>query len=248
VTISVRGIAIVAVAIAGCFPTTTRPDLVPLAGAPVTEVELQVPEATQAIALLLDQDSIPIRRTVTKDGWLESEWLDANTLRPTGQRHLGPDVVKVRIWVDPSRPNHSNVTAETVFLLMVNPSRPERELEREAPPGNKVAGRVLFAVSTLARQYGGVVDSVVPPTDTVVPIPLKGLRDTGAVRHDTTAARPDTTKPVQQKSRDTTMTRPDSTTPVRKKFRDTTTTRPDSTTPVQKKSRDTTGVVPSRTP
>jgi hypothetical protein len=85
-------------------------------------------------------------------------------------------------------------------------------------------------VSTLAREYGGVVDSVVPPTDTVAPIPLKGLRDTGAVRRDTTATRPDTTTPVQKKSRDTT------------------TTRPDSTTPVRKKSRDTTGVVPSRKP
>jgi hypothetical protein len=230
VTISVRGIAVVAVAIAGCFPTTTRPDLVPLSGAPVTEVELEVPEATQAIALLLDQDSIPIRRTVTKDGWLESEWLDANTLQPTAQRHLGPDVVKVRVWVDPSSPNHSNITAETVFVPMVNPSHPERELEREAPQGNKVAGRVLLAVSTLARQYGGVVDSVVPPTDTVTPIPLKGVRDTGVIQRDTTA------------------TRPDSTTPVRKKSRDTTATRPDSTTPVRKKSRDTTGVVPQRRP
>lgn len=201
-----RGLLLAVAALAACFPTTTRPDFLPLPTAPVTEVKLGVPEATQAIALLLDQDSIPIRRTVVKDGWLESEWLDANTMRPTTRRHLGPDVVKIRVWVDPSRPDHSNVTAETVYLPTADPSRPPRELERQVPVTNKVAGRVLVAVSTLARQYGDPVDSTAARADTAAPPPRKRIRDTSTAKPDTIPTRPDSAAPRARKgSRDTTM-------------------------------------------
>jgi hypothetical protein len=197
-----------AVAMAACFPTTTRPAFVPLPNAPVTEVKLDVREATQAIALLLDQDSIPIRRTMVKDGWLESEWLDATTMRPTTRRHLGPDVVKIRIWVDPSRPNYSNITAETVYLPTADPSRSPRELERQVPATNKAAGRVLVAVGVLARQYGDPVDTTAARADTTAPRLRKGIHDTTTAGRDTTATRPDSAVPRGRKgSRDTTAVR-----------------------------------------
>jgi hypothetical protein len=152
----------------GCFPSTTRPSFLPQPTAAAIELQLEVPKATRALALALNTDSIPIRRTEPKDGWLESEWFDANTLKPTTARHLGLDVVKVRAWVDPARPstqgdNHSIITVETVYRPMADPSRSDRDLEREVPATHPIAGRVLAVTTALAKKFGGMVDSVVAP-------------------------------------------------------------------------------------
>lgn len=149
----------------GCYPTTTRPSFLPQPSAVIAEVELAVPQATRALALALDADSIPVRRTEAKDGWLESEWFDVKTRRPTTQRRLGLDVVKVRAWVDPSRPNHSNITVETVYRPAADPSRTGRELERQVPSTHPIAGRMVALGIQLSKTYGGVsTDSVAVPT------------------------------------------------------------------------------------
>jgi hypothetical protein len=147
----------------GCFPTTTRPSFLPEPAAATVEVELGVPQATRALALALDADSIPVRRTEAKDGWLETEWFDARTRRPTRQRKVGPDVVKIRAWADPSRPNHSNLTVETVYRPVADPSRSDRELEQQVPSTHPIAGRVVAVTLALAKLYGGVTDSVIAP-------------------------------------------------------------------------------------
>lgn len=54
--------------LAACYPTTTRPAMTPVPAASVTEWELFVPEATRALALALDADSIPVSRTEPADG------------------------------------------------------------------------------------------------------------------------------------------------------------------------------------
>lgn len=153
----------------GCFPSTTRPSFLPLPAAFTTEVGLLVPQATRALALALDADSIPVRRTEPKDGWLESDWFDARTLKPTTARRLGPDVVKVRAWVNPSHPGNrgdtsSTVTVETVYRPMADPSRDDRELEKQVPATHPIAGRMVALTLKLAKTYSGVpTDSVVVP-------------------------------------------------------------------------------------
>ena len=156
------------VAIVACFPTTTRPSFLPEPSAVTTELELGVPQATRALALALHADSIPVRRTEPDDGWLESDWFDARTLLPTAARRLGPNVVKVRAWVVPARPLHSNpdhstITIETIYRPLADPSRTDRELEQQVPTTHPIAGRVVAVTQQLAKQYGGVVDSVVAP-------------------------------------------------------------------------------------
>lgn len=147
--------------LAACFPSTTRPSFLPQPTATIAEVELGIPEATRALALALHGDSIPIRRTEPKDGWLESEWFNAKTLQPTNARRLGPDVVKVRAWIGPSRAGHSNIAVETVYRPLADPSRSDRELEVQVPTTHVIAGRVIGVTLALARQYGGGGDSVV---------------------------------------------------------------------------------------
>ena len=140
-----------------CFPTTTRPPFSAVPSAPAFDIELLVPQATRALALALDADSIPVRRTEAKDGWLETDWFDVHTLRATTRRPLGPEVVKVRAFIDPSRPNHSNITIETVFRPIADPSRADRELEQQVPPNSVVLARVVTLMTKLARQYGGTL-------------------------------------------------------------------------------------------
>ncbi|MGH7581755.1 MAG: hypothetical protein ACREL5_00855 [Gemmatimonadales bacterium] len=151
----------IAVALVGCYPTTTRPAFPPVPAAQIIEIELPVADATSALAVMLDQDSIPVRRTEPKDGWLETGWFDTGTLQPTNRRPIGDSVVRVRAWIDPSRPveskpNYSNVTIETVYRPMVDPSRPERDLEEQVPANNPVSGRIVLIMAQLARTYGGV--------------------------------------------------------------------------------------------
>jgi hypothetical protein len=155
--------------VAACYPATTRPSFLPEPTASINELQLAVPQATRAVALALDGDSIPVRRTEPRDGWLETAWFDANTLKPTARRPLGPDVVRLRAFVDPSRPNYSNVTVEVVYRPFADPSLSDRELEREVPATHPVAIRVVKIVGGLVRVYGGAAapDSVASRPDSL---------------------------------------------------------------------------------
>ena len=141
--------------LAGCYPATTRPDMVPVPDATRIEVELFVPQATRAMALELDTDSVPVRRTEPDDGWLESDWIDVTTMQPTRRRPVGMDVVKVRAFVEPGRPNHSVIYVETVYRPVVDPARPTRELEVQVPVGHPVGMRVARAIERLMAAHGG---------------------------------------------------------------------------------------------
>ena len=140
--------------LAGCYPTTTRPDLVPVPDASRLEVELFVPEATRALALALDVDSIPVVRTEPDDGWLTTDWFDAATLGPVNGRPLGLDAVRVRAFVDPARPNHSLIQVEVVYRAVADPARPPRDLEMMVPVGHPVRERVQRALERLREEYG----------------------------------------------------------------------------------------------
>jgi hypothetical protein len=140
--------------VAACYPTTTRPSLTPLPEAPVAEWELFVPEAMRTLALALDADSIPVSRTEPNDGWLETPWFEAATLKPTTRRPLGEGVVKLRAWADPSQPNHSAVTVEVVYRPAADPSREGRDLERQVSVAHPVAQRVAAVMARLTKEYG----------------------------------------------------------------------------------------------
>lgn len=172
--------------LAACYPTTTRPAFLPLPSANVVEWDLSVREATRELALALDADSIPVRRTETKDGWLETGWFDAATLQSTSRRPVGEGVVRVRAWADPSRPNHSNVTIETVYRPFDDPSRDERSLERVVRSNHPVAIRIGVMLNRLSLKYGEPVE--------VAPSKPDSLR-----------AKPDTTRPATKP--DSTLTR-----------------------------------------
>jgi hypothetical protein len=139
-----------------CQPNTARPPFAPLPDAAGTEVRLSVREATRHLAEMLRADSVPIRRVALRDGYIESAWFRTTNRRPVRTRHpLGPDVVRIRAWADPARPGSTQLTVETLYRPMVDPSLPERELEREVARNHPVAVKMEAALRQLVERYGG---------------------------------------------------------------------------------------------
>jgi hypothetical protein len=153
--------------LAGCFLASTRPAFAPLPEAPAVELELTVPEATQRLAEALRKDSIPVSMVYVRDGWLETPWFHAADGAHAAGTPVGPEIVRVRGWIDVGRPGHSDVTVETVYHRVVDPARPERLLDRIAAPDNPAATRVKAALDSLVQRYGLTPPIRLPP----VPVP-----------------------------------------------------------------------------
>ncbi len=139
--------------LAACSPFTTRPYFPPVTGAAQAEIELDQEDATETLAAVLRSDSLPVTRVELRDGYIETAWFDAATKAPTGSRRLGPDVVQIRAWVDPSRQGYSVLTVETVYRPLADPSLSPRDLDRQVPPDHVVGKRVAEIVTELARLY-----------------------------------------------------------------------------------------------
>jgi hypothetical protein len=138
-----------------CQPNTTRPPFDPVPEAAGTEVRLPVPQATQRLAEVLKADSIPLRKVRVRDGYMETGWFSTASRRPASGRVIGPGVVRLRAWADPARPGSSQLTVETVYRPLRDPSLPDRELEREVPLDHPVALKVVAALQQLVQRYGG---------------------------------------------------------------------------------------------
>jgi hypothetical protein len=141
---------------AACQPNTTRPSFLPVPEAAGTEVRLPVPQATQRLAEALKADSIPVRVVRIRDGYLETGWFATATHRPAaGRQATGPAIVRVRGWADPARPGSSQLTVETIYRPLRDPSLPDRELEREVRPDHPVALKVVAVLQGMVQRYGG---------------------------------------------------------------------------------------------
>jgi hypothetical protein len=139
----------------GCQPNTTRPEFRPLPDAAGTEVRLPVREATRRLGETLRAGSVPVSRVMLRDGYLESGWFESKTGRPASGRPLGQGTVRVRAWVDPSRPGSSQLTVETSYRPLADPSLPQRELERQVPRNHPVAVKVDSLLRQLVERFGG---------------------------------------------------------------------------------------------
>jgi hypothetical protein len=120
-----------------------------------SELRLSVPEATRRFAESLKADSIPTGRVHLRDGYIETPWFDARSMRPAGGvRPLGSRTVKIRAWADPARPGSTQLTVETVYRPLADPSLPARELERQVAPTHPIARKVESALGRLVQRYG----------------------------------------------------------------------------------------------
>lgn len=167
-----RAVTLAALILASaCDPGTRRPTFTPRPEAATTELELTVPAATRALAEALQADSVPLARVAPRDGYLETSWLDAVTMRPATGRPVGQSAVRLRGWVDPSRYGFSRLTVEVVYRATVDPSLPVRETEAPVPYANPARSRVR---ALLGKLGGTPVDQ---PEVVVVRAPARAAAD-----------------------------------------------------------------------
>ncbi len=147
--------------LAGCRATTKRPWFVPLPEAEHAEVgfgllnkDSSIARITDSVVAYLEADSIPVSVVHRVDGYLETPWFDAKSLRPTSARPLGEDVVRVRAWVDASKPGFARVEIETVYVPAADPSLRERDTEVAVPLTHPVNRRVAESLKRLNEKYG----------------------------------------------------------------------------------------------
>jgi hypothetical protein len=151
--------------LAACRPNTTRPPITPYPEAAGVEIRLRPPEATRRLADGLRAESIPPARVRLRDGYLETEWLDSVTGRPTTRRPIGTGIVRLRAWADPGRVGNTVLTVETLYRPLADPSLPERELERQVPRAHPIAVKVERVLEALLKRHGG------PPPPVAAPAP-----------------------------------------------------------------------------
>ncbi len=135
--------AALVVVIAGCRGLGgVRPRIVPLPGSVVRTVEISADSATRALAVALAARNVPVTAVAPAEGYVESAWYDLEDRAPRAPdgRRL-ESIVKLRFFADPTA-GRTRVVGEVVWRLLVDPSVPERELERVVPEGH--AGRTLL--------------------------------------------------------------------------------------------------------
>lgn len=137
----------------GCDPGSVRPFPSPVPGALDVEVGLDIPTATTRFAERLIQDSVPVTVTAPRDGYLETSWFIAATGAPTSRQPLGPDVVRVRAWVNTAADRHSELLVEVVYRPVADPSLDPRELDRQVGGDNPAAQRVARSLEAMASSY-----------------------------------------------------------------------------------------------
>jgi hypothetical protein len=139
--------------VVACKPATARPYFPPVTGAAQAEIRLEPRNATAALADVLRSDSLPLTKVEVRDGYLETAWFRVDTKHTARARVLGPDVVQVRAWVDPTRSGYSRLTVETVYRPLADASLSPRDLDRQVPTDHPIGKRVTEIVTELAKLY-----------------------------------------------------------------------------------------------
>lgn len=138
--------------VAACTPATTRPDFLPFPQALVGVLDASAAQIVpEAVGWLVSQ-GLRVEWSSPQDGYVETAWFNLRT-RQSVDRGAEPgdllDTIKLRCWADPNAPGKSQLTVEAVYRPMLDPSRPERDLEvivPEGSDGHRLAEQLLDAM------------------------------------------------------------------------------------------------------
>jgi len=150
--------AMVAIALAACNPASSRPGFMPYPEDVSVLLPGSVPAIASAVGAWMASQGMHTEWVSTEDGYVESTWYNTDThLSTSGTGDLGTTMAtfKVRVWVDPDAPGKSKMTVEAVYRPLLDPSRTERDLERNAPPGSGGAVLVQNLIDEMQHKFGG---------------------------------------------------------------------------------------------
>jgi len=140
-----------------CTPTTTRPDFMPLPEAPSVVLYARPPRVAAEVQAWLTAQGLQVELANTQDAYVETAWFEPRSKRSIrGDRDPGDlaGTFKIRCWADPDAPGKSRLTVEAVYRPVLDPSRPERDLEVLVPPGHEGAKLVERMIDELKKKLG----------------------------------------------------------------------------------------------
>ena len=136
------------IVLVACTPVTARPDFQPFPQSQTIVLMARPQLVIPFLASLVQAESLRVRRSSPRDGYIETDWYDTRTRRSYRGGRV-PDLarsVKLRGWADPYVPGETMLTLEVSYRPRYDPSRIERDLETpvaEDHDGKKLAEELL---------------------------------------------------------------------------------------------------------
>lgn len=149
-----RALLALASTLLACDPGTTRPALTPRPESLSTEMRAAIPKATETLARALQADGVPVRTLQPRDGWLESGWYRRTTGAQAEAGAVGPDIVRLQAWVEPSRFRHVLVYVQAERRVRRDPSRPEGDLVEVLAADDPLVVTVQRVLASIGERPG----------------------------------------------------------------------------------------------
>lgn len=133
-----------------------RPSFPPFQTAEIDTVAAPPSRTIGAVSAAVIAHGLSVAWAAPDEGYLETRWYDMDN-RVSVSRPGPSDVtrtIRLRFWADSLANGSTLLTSEAVYLRMLDPSQPERDLEVMAPPGHP--GRVILDdILTAVEKRGG---------------------------------------------------------------------------------------------
>lgn len=109
----------------------------------------------RTLAAQLTAEGLKVRAMSAAEGYLETAWFDPVTKRSVGQEHRHSErVFRMRAFADSIPPVKTELSLETVYRRMVDPSAKGREEEIIVPPGHPGDSLVQRVLADLRQRFG----------------------------------------------------------------------------------------------
>jgi len=135
-----------------------RPRLEPFPSDSALSLATPAPDVIRAVVAELVSTGVPVLIVTPVEGYVESRWYDVERHAAGKAGRRLAHTVKLRFYADPVA-GRTRLVAECAWQVIVDPSRPPRELERPVPAGHP--GRALLdsVVARTMRRLGEHADS-----------------------------------------------------------------------------------------
>ena len=122
---------------AACGAGGIRPRYAPFTGALIDTVPVPPDDAIRELQALVHAESLPIRQSSEREGYLETGWFNAETGRWGGGASLDTEaIIRIRFWSDQLREGSSIVVGEAVRRRVIDPSVAARKTQVPVPDGH----------------------------------------------------------------------------------------------------------------
>ncbi|MFQ5703325.1 MAG: hypothetical protein ACE5HT_04810 [Gemmatimonadales bacterium] len=136
--------------LAACGAASLRPAITPFPQAQVDTVFTAPDSAIIRLNYLLLTEGLVLHVISPVEGFVETEWFDAETLATGDANSLDTkDLVRLRFWADAVQEGQTVVVGEATNRISVDPSLPIRQKEAVVPPehpAHAILTRILDAL------------------------------------------------------------------------------------------------------